>query len=690
MHHILLPFSKKTSFQILFLLFVLIQINSRAQNTMQEKYNLMPWPTEIIETIANLRIDENFTIGIPDQSNSRVTNYTSKFIKRLSEKTGVFIKEPKAKQIEGSRIFSLILSYEKIGNLKLNEDESYTLVVLQNKIELHAKTDIGVLRGLETLLQLVENNTDYYSFSGVLIKDKPRFPWRGLMIDVARHYEPIAVIKRNLDAMAAVKLNVFHWHLTDDQGFRVEVKSYPKLHQIGSNGQYYTQDEIKGIVQYASDLGIRVIPEFDVPAHATSWLTAYPEIGSKKGASYSAEVNAGIFNPTLDPTNEKTYEIIEAVFTEMATLFPDSYFHIGGDENAGKHWDSNEIIQQFKKDNKLKTNHDLQTYFNIRIQKILQKNNKIMMGWDEIFQPNLPKDVVIHSWRGNKSMLEAAKQGYQTVLSQGYYIDLMHPASKHYLNDPLKENNGLSLEESKNILGGEATMWSELVTPLTIDSRIWPRTAAIAERLWSDSSINDVANMYKRLEFISFELESLGITHIRNQNVILRNIADNQDITALKDLANICEPLKGYTRNKGGTKYKSFSPFTLFADACTADAFDAYRFNQEVANFLINEDSGSLKNINKELTKWSFNYQKLQQIASNPKLEPLLPLSKSLSEVSTLLSKTLINKKISKKELDQLKKQITALQEAFVDVEVMLTDSLAQLIVFCEEHYLED
>ena len=568
----------KNSKKLLAIFTFIISLTSFAQSNLTEKYNLMPWPKELAENGDFFILNEQFTISIPDKNNRRITKYTTRFIKRLAERTGVFIANPNASSKNESIIPSLLITYDSIGKLEINEDESYELNISKNQIELNASTDIGVLRGLETLLQLLDSSKEYYYFSGVNITDAPRFTWRGLLIDVSRHYEPIAVLKRNLEAMAAVKMNVFHWHLTDDQGFRVEVKAYPKFQELATDGQYYTQKEIKNLVQFAADLGIRVVPEFDIPAHATSWLVAYPEIGSKENTTYSLERNAGIFNPTLDPTNPKTYEIINGVFTEMAALFPDSYFHIGGDENAGKHWSSNKKIRSFMKEHHLKDNHELQTYFNIKIQKILQKNNKIMMGWDEIFQPDLPKDVVIQSWRGKKAMIKAASMGYQTILSQGYYIDLLHPASKHYKNDPIGYHTGLTEKQEKNILGGEATMWGELVTPLTIDSRIWPRTAAIAERLWSPQLIKDEKNMYKRLENVSQQLERLGITHIRNRAVILRNITDNQDISALKDLARVCEPLKGYTRNKGGKKYKTFAPFTLFADACSADASDALQF----------------------------------------------------------------------------------------------------------------
>jgi len=672
--------------KLLRILFFLIVISPAfAQNKLSEKYNLMPWPNDVVENGKLFEIKEDFTICITDTNNRRITKSTTKFLQRLSGRTGVFFEKGFAeKNIENP---SLLIKYDRVGALNLFEDESYTLKISNTQILIQAQTDTGAIRGLETLLQLLSFTKDQYFFYGVNISDSPRFPWRGLMIDVARHFEPIDVIKRNLDAMAAVKLNVFHWHLSDDQGFRVEVKSRPKLHQLASDGNYYTQEQVKDVVQYAADLGIRVLPEFDLPGHATAWLVAYPEMSSKK-MSYKIERYAGIFDPTLDPTKAVTYEILKDVFTEMISLFPDQYFHIGGDENEGKHWDENKTIQDFKQKNDLQTNHDLQTYFNVKVQQILKQSNKIMMGWDEIFQPNLPKDVVIHSWRGKDSMLKAAKQGYKTVLSKGYYIDLLKSVTEHYKNDPLSDKHGLSAKEIKNILGGEATMWGELVTPLTIDSRIWPRTAAIAERLWSKQTVTDEANMLKRLQVISNSLEDLGITHLRNKAVILRNITNNQDVTAILDLTNICEPLKGYTRNKGGTEYKSYAPFVLFADACTADALDALTFNRNLKAFLKDNNDLSLRCIKKDLAKWSKNYTKFKQLEANPKLNGLLPLSQNLAEISSRLYTALELKKVSKDEISKLKTILKELEKPYVDTDLMIVDSLAELISYCNQNFL--
>jgi N-acetyl-beta-hexosaminidase len=225
----------------------------------------------------------------------------------------------------------------------------------------------------------------------------------------------------------------------------------------------------------------------------------------------------GVFGPVFDPTRPEVYRFFDKFFKEMARLFPDPYLHIGGDEVEAKQWKENPKIQAFMKKHNLPDNHALQAYFNREILKILTRYHKKMVGWDEIYQPGLPKDIVIQSWRGTQALVDGAKKGYQGLLSNGYYIDLCETAERHYLNDPIPPDSPLSESEKKLILGGEATMWAELISPETIDSRIWPRTAAIAERLWSPVEVRNVDDMYERLKVLSLQLEDTGLQHLKNQ-----------------------------------------------------------------------------------------------------------------------------------------------------------------------------
>jgi hexosaminidase len=523
------------------------------------------------------------------------------------------------------------------GVPSLNEDESYSLEVNDKQASLKAPTTVGALRGLETFLQLLDRDRDGYFIAAAEIHDQPRFRWRGLLIDVGRHFEPMEVLKRNLDAMAAVKLNVLHWHLTEDQGFRIESKKFPKLHQMGSDGLFYTQDEAREIIAYARERGIRVVPEFDMPGHATSWLVGHPELGSAPGP-YTIERGAGIFNPALDPTREEVYKFLDQFLGEMAALFPDAYMHIGGDENNGKQWDKNPQIQAFMKAKGIKNNEGLQTYFNQRLLQILKKHGKRMMGWDEIFQPDLPKDIVIHSWRGPKALAEAARKGYDGILSNGYYIDLAYPASQHYVADPLPADSGLTATEAAHILGGEATMWGEWVSPETIDSRIWPRTAAIAERLWSPREVNDIEDMYRRLEVISQQLEELGLTHEKNQAMMLRRLAQGEDIGPLQTLIAVVEPVKEYRRYQQRPQ-TMLSPLTGLVDAARPDSRASRDFERMVDALLsdaprFESRAQSLQNI---LTEWQSTGAQLEaMIERTPALNEARPLARDLSQMGTV------------------------------------------------------
>ncbi len=649
-----------------------------SQELLNEKLDLMPWPKEIKSNGSITKLDESFTISM-NQKGSRVYSAATKFLRNLANKTGVFINEGFPFYNRENATLSLV--FKEVADLSINTNESYELVVENGKIELTANTDVGIVRGLSTLLQLIKSDGSNFVFEGFYIKDAPRFKWRGLMIDVSRHFQPVDLIKRNLDAMAFVKMNVFHWHLSDDQGFRIESKRYPRLHQLGSDGEYYSHEQIKDVVAYANNLGIRVIPEIDVPGHAAAILTAYPELGSNDTCNYSIVRNAGVFDPTLNPTKPEVYTFLDNLFKEVTPLFPDEYFHIGGDENEGKHWDANPKIQEFKRKNGLKSNHDLQTYFNIKLEKILRKYGKKLVGWDEIRTPSMPKSAIIHSWRGknegfeNGTLIPALKNGYHAILSNDYYIDRMLSVEHYYNCDPIANAN-LTKEEENRVLGGEVTMWSELVTPLTIDSRIWPRTAAIAERFWSPKHITNVENMRKRLKKVNHELERIGLTHIRNIDVILRNISNNQDISSLKTLSQISEPLKIYERNKDGIEYKTYSPFTLFADACSADAPDAYEFKKVVSAYKVNSNSSNTEKVLSFLNKWERGYLNFKQLHQSSNLVGLNSHYKNLAEVSVQLKKAIKSEKFSQKDKEKIDSLLTEIATPFVDVELVIVDSL--------------
>ena len=599
------------------------------------KLNLLPVPAQVVQKEGKFRLTEDFTAAVKGPTPGRLFKAGARMLHRLSGRTGLFFSQGNLPAKKNWESAGLLLAFKRTGSLKVGENESYSLKAMPQGVKIVGETDIGVIRGLETFLQLICADDRGYFIPAVEINDRPRFPWRGLLIDVCRHFQPVEVIKRNIDGMCAVKMNVLHWHLSEDQGFRVECKSFPKLHRLGSDGLYYTHEQIKEVIAYAADRGIRVMPEFDIPGHSTSWLVGYPELAGAPG-TYEIERHFGIFDPTFDPTQKATYKFFKKFFAEMAALFPDDYMHIGGDENNGKQWDANSEIQAFMKKHNIPDNHALQAYFNKKILHILSKNGKKMIGWDEIFQPGLQKNIIIHSWRGQKALKEAAKKGYPAILSNGYYIDLVQSAKYHYLNDPIPPGSPLTEEERKFVLGGEATMWGELISPETIDSRIWPRTAAIAERFWSPGHVKDVPDMYRRLEIISLQLEELGLLHKKNQAMILRRLSGGRDIHPLKILIDVVEPLKGYKRHQSRV-YTQFSPLTHFVDAAVPDAQVARDFTRCADRYLQDRNEKSGKELRRLLNLWKNNHKKLKVIIDrSPILKEIESLSGDLSRVAEI------------------------------------------------------
>jgi hexosaminidase len=630
----------RAKFYLPFILSLICAINVAAQTSATTaaaapQHNLMPVPASVRFNAGRLAVNNAFSIAARGQQDARLTSGIERFLRRIEGRT--VLELPRGLAADASAATFIVEAVAPGKTVpSVEEDESYTLEVSERQAVLKAPTTVGALRGLETVLQLLDSDRDGYFIPAVRIDDRPRFRWRGLLIDVARHFQPMEVLKRNIDAMAAVKLNVLHWHLTEDQGFRIESKKFPRLHTLGSDGNFYTQEQAREIINYARDRGIRVVPEFDLPGHATAWLVGHPELGSAPGP-YTIERGAGIFEPALDPTREETYKFLDTFFAEMAALFPDAYLHIGGDENEGKQWDRNPQIQAFMKEKGIKDNHALQTYFNQRLLTLLKKHGKTMMGWDEIFQPDLPKEVVIHSWRGTKALAEAARKGYKSVLSAGYYIDLIFPTHQHYAVDPLPADSTLTEAEAANVLGGEATMWSEWVSPETIDSRIWPRTAAIAERLWSPRDVRDVEDMYRRLAVTSIRLEELGLTHEKNQAMMLRRLAGGRDTGALQTLVSVVEPVKEYRRYQQ-RKQTMLSPLTGLIDAARPDSDAARRFSASVDALLsdaprFDDRAMQLRNT---LMQWQAAGPELEAlIDKSPGLHEARPLARDLSAMGT-------------------------------------------------------
>ena len=593
--------------------------------------HLLPTPSSLTMGTGKLAIDISFRVAITGQNTPGLEAAATRFLHRLQRRTGIAMI---SKTVENPENAPLEIHCTGQGDPvpSIRADESYTLQISDNRARLSAPSPVGAFRGLETFLQLVHIDGDSFFVPELKIEDRPRFRWRGLLIDVSRHFEPAEIIKRNLDAMAAVKMNVLHWNLSNDQGFRVESKVFPKLHRLGSEGKYYTQSDVREIVDYARNRGIRIVPEFNMPGHSTSWLVAYPELAAAAGP-YEIERRWGVFEPCMDPSKEEVYEFLDAFVEEMAGLFPDEYFHIGGDEVHATQWNSSERIRDFKNRHNLSDNHDLQVYFNQRLLKILTKHGKKMIGWDEILHPELPKGIIVQSWRQD-SLARTVHQGYQAILSRGYYLDHMQSASFHYTVDPLGDAD-LSENEKNRILGGEACMWGEFVNPENIESRIWPRAAAIAERLWSPAEVNDIQDMYRRLEFVDRDLTMLGLKHHALYLEKIQRLAGDMDAEPLLIFADLIKPPILTIRKKARTYY-SDTPLNRLVDVIRPESGVARDFSDLVDRRLAapSGETGSSKEIRESLAFWLANDVPLQAVIEKSYLlKETRPLAETVAEL---------------------------------------------------------
>lgn len=420
---------------------------------------LMPWPQQVEqpEGGGNLALTTPLAIQVEGDS---LREALPRWQQRLARQTG----NPDL-PISASATLLHIRIARQVDPLPLpDSDESYRLVVSADGITLDAATRFGAMRGMETLLQLVHNNT----VPRVTINDRPRFPWRGILIDSARHFMPIETLKRQIDGIAAARMNVFHWHLTDDQGWRFGSTHFPQLQEKASDGQWYSPQQMREIVRYATLRGVRVVPEIDLPGHASALAVAMPELMAAPGP-YQMERGWGVFKPLLDPSREQVYQFIDTLVGEVAAIFPDPYLHIGGDEVDASQWEHSEAIRQFMQQKGLKDSHALQAYFNQRVEKILAKHQRQMIGWDEIYHPDLPHSILIQSWRGPDALGEVAKNNYRGILSTGFYLDQAQPAAFHYRNEvwPQGLNDGDRIREGETAQSWQFTLPRLKGKPLT-------------------------------------------------------------------------------------------------------------------------------------------------------------------------------------------------------------------------------
>lgn len=452
----------------------------------------------------------------------------------------------------------------------LHDDESYVLNVAGTGVTIEAATEWGVLRALATLRQLAGTGAHAQR-----IVDRPRFPWRGLMLDVARHFLPSADLRRTIDGMALIKLNVLHLHLSDDQAFRLPSAHYPRL----TSAEHYRRDEIAALVEYAAERGIRIVPEIDVPGHVTCWLLAYPEWGSGRALPSR---RFGVHRECLDPTRPEVLDALTDLFGELGELFPDAYVHMGGDEVNPEWWRADPDIVDFMARHDLADPVALQARFHGELLAMLQRAGKRPVAWDDALHADLPAGVTVQAWRGAHARDRALAAGFDCLLSAPYYLDLYYPADLHYGFDPAASETELLHREDAmlsdarlahvaagmawtrqwrevpalpaadrrgRLLGGEACLWAELVDPGTLDMRLWSRLPAVAERLWSPADRLDARDMGRRLNGLLDALPAAtGIDVLGD----LRRRCDACGVPAAAwPLIEMLEPVKWYARLLG-------------------------------------------------------------------------------------------------------------------------------------------
>lgn len=482
---------------------------------------------------------------------------------KVTKSTKFYASTPEAKtiatffasKIESSTGYDLAISEEEVSSnaiallidnsLEVN-DEGYTLDATDKLVSIKAKTAKGLFYGMQTLMQLlpaeIESTTVVngiaWTLPCVTIKDEPRFAYRGIMLDPCRHFIPVENIKKQLDVLALFKINQFHWHLTEDQGWRIEIKKYPKLTEIGSkrvDGEgteysgFYTQEQIKEVVAYASERFINVIPEIELPGHALAAISAYPEL-SCKGDSLSPRIIWGVEEDVYCAGKEETFKFLEDVIAEVVTLFPGEYFHIGGDECPKVRWEKCPLCQKRMRENKLKNEHELQSYFVQRIEKVLASHGKKMIGWDEILEGGLAPSATVMSWRGEDGGIAAASMDHDVIMtpgSNGMYLDHYQGDSKiepvaiggytllekTYSYNPVPDTLA-GLGKSNFVKGVQGNIWSEyMYTTDLMEYRIYPRILAVAEIGWTPLEGKDYKDFERRIDNALVRLDCHGINY---------------------------------------------------------------------------------------------------------------------------------------------------------------------------------
>ncbi len=520
-------------------------------------YHIIPKPVSIIDLKGYFEVNK-FTNFAYKEENTEVAT----FMELLNTKfpfplKGIIVKESPEENAINFVIDSTI-----------NKEEGYILEVTNSFINIRAKTYSGIFYGVQTLLQILEFDTRDNKIPALIITDFPRFKYRGLHLDVCRHFFPPEFVKKYIDLMSGYKFNRFHWHLTEDQGWRIEIKKYPKLTEIGAYrdstmigrysdvprrfdktryGGYYTQEEIKDIVRYAAKKHITIVPEIEMPGHSRAALAAYPELACTEGP-FSVMPIWGVSEDIYCPT-EKTFKFLEDVLSEVMELFPGEYIHIGGDEAPKARWKESKYCQKLIEKEGLKDEHELQSYFIRRIEKFVNSKGKKIIGWDEILEGGLAPNATVMSWRGEKGGIEAAKQHHEVVMTPGNYCYFDHyqsldkdeplaiggytPLEEVYSYNPVPKE--LTKEEAKYIIGAQGNMWTEYIpTPELVEYMVYPRAIALSEVVWTPQKLRNYKDFLKRLIPHIEELKNEGVNvanHLGDISAKFENTGDGVKMT---------------------------------------------------------------------------------------------------------------------------------------------------------------
>lgn len=523
--------------------------SSRQPDVPKGSVSIIPMPASLSETADSFLLDKQTVIVAGNESDKKTAALFNAWLKEL---TGYEL-EIKA---QGDKNAILL----QTGNDSTNA-EGYTLTASHNNIIIKGNSGAGTFYGVQTLIQLLPVEKAHAMFvPGVSITDAPRFAYRGLHLDVGRHFFSVDFIKKYIDLMAMHKLNTFHWHLTEDQGWRIEIKKYPRLQEVASKrketmagryadnkydgkpyGGFYTQEQVKEVVQYAADHFITVIPEIEMPGHSLAALTAYPNLGCT-GGPYEVGTRWGVYDDVYCAGNDSVYLFLQDVLDEVMALFPSRYIHIGGDESPKVRWEKCPKCQARMKQEGLKDEHALQSYFIQRMEKYLNSKGRQIIGWDEILEGGLAPNATVMSWRGIEGGIAAAKQKHDVIMTPGEFCYFDHyqsrgpneplaiggflPVSKVYSYEPVPAE--LSSDEAKFIKGAQANVWTEYINNTNyLEYMVYPRAAALSEVLWSPKDKRNYDNFVDRLKLHVKRLDLKKVNYAKHVFEVTGKVTDN-------------------------------------------------------------------------------------------------------------------------------------------------------------------